>query len=550
MPIAFRPSSSVSRHDAGPGSTSATPPALLTTAVAMTCGRADGIAGQRRQCLARGQSIRRGRGIILSRSHAWSTLTSARARRGGAARRGSVRARRDARRASRCCCARRFRSSGCMCCVSIAPSRSCSMSPRLGELEITGHLIGDAPSAAEDAPDVSARALICTVRQGARVHGALWLTSSEADALHRRASGADRSVADSRAGARARHRSTTRAPAARADRQPRAAAAHRWPEALDIRQVFPQVSEAFAAGCRTTSLRSPRGPTDGLSSASTRWPAPRSPTNPFWAPTLLDADERTSAAPGAVHHPRRRTARLRRKRSGAGCSHGSACARRCACRCRSAATSSARCSSWRARPERFTEDDIDFARRVADHLALALSHQRLAEAARRDAEARETAARLEAQVATLTRELEARTGQRRVVGHSRAVEGRAGAGRARRADRDDRAADRRVRHRQGSRRAVHPPRVAAKQRAVRRHQLRRAARSAARIGAVRPRARRVHRRGGGQAGTHRAGQRRRAVPRRSRRDGADRPGQAAARARGARVHAPRQHAAACTPTSA
>ena len=69
--------------------------------------------------------------------------------------------------------------------------------------------------------------------------------------------------------------------------------------------------------------------------------------------------------------------------------------------------------------DRFSEDDFDFARRVADHLALALSHQRLAEAARRDAESRETAARLEAQVATLTRELEARTGQRRVVGQSK-----------------------------------------------------------------------------------------------------------------------------------
>jgi transcriptional regulator with GAF, ATPase, and Fis domain len=67
----------------------------------------------------------------------------------------------------------------------------------------------------------------------------------------------------------------------------------------------------------------------------------------------------------------------------------------------------------------FSEDDIDFARRVADHLALALSHQRLAEAARSQAESREVAARLEAQVATLTRELEARTGQRRVVGQSK-----------------------------------------------------------------------------------------------------------------------------------
>jgi Nif-specific regulatory protein len=70
-------------------------------------------------------------------------------------------------------------------------------------------------------------------------------------------------------------------------------------------------------------------------------------------------------------------------------------------------------------PSAYIDDDIDFARRVADHLALALSHERLAEVARRDAESREKAARLEAQVATLTRELEARNGERRVVGRSR-----------------------------------------------------------------------------------------------------------------------------------
>jgi len=68
--------------------------------------------------------------------------------------------------------------------------------------------------------------------------------------------------------------------------------------------------------------------------------------------------------------------------------------------------------------ERYSEEDIDFAQRVCDHLALALSHQRLADAARRDAEARETAERLEAQVMTLRQELESRTGQRRLVGHS------------------------------------------------------------------------------------------------------------------------------------
>jgi GAF domain-containing protein len=67
----------------------------------------------------------------------------------------------------------------------------------------------------------------------------------------------------------------------------------------------------------------------------------------------------------------------------------------------------------------FSEEDVDFARGVADHLALALSHHRLAEAARRDAEAREVAARLEAQVATLTRRARVAHRPSRVIGQSR-----------------------------------------------------------------------------------------------------------------------------------
>ena len=55
-------------------------------------------------------------------------------------------------------------------------------------------------------------------------------------------------------------------------------------------------------------------------------------------------------------------------------------------------------------PESYIEEDLGFARRVAHHLALALSYKQLAEAARRSTEAREMAARLEAQVATLTAE--------------------------------------------------------------------------------------------------------------------------------------------------
>jgi transcriptional regulator with GAF, ATPase, and Fis domain len=67
---------------------------------------------------------------------------------------------------------------------------------------------------------------------------------------------------------------------------------------------------------------------------------------------------------------------------------------------------------------RYTVDDVEVARRVADRIALALSHQRLAEQARVAAEARERAERLAATVETLTRELEARE-RSPIVGTSR-----------------------------------------------------------------------------------------------------------------------------------
>ncbi len=69
-------------------------------------------------------------------------------------------------------------------------------------------------------------------------------------------------------------------------------------------------------------------------------------------------------------------------------------------------------------PDRFAPEDVEVARRIADRIALALSHHRLAEEERIAAEACERARRLEATVETLTRELEAR-GQSRVVGVSR-----------------------------------------------------------------------------------------------------------------------------------
>jgi Nif-specific regulatory protein len=69
-------------------------------------------------------------------------------------------------------------------------------------------------------------------------------------------------------------------------------------------------------------------------------------------------------------------------------------------------------------PSRYSAEDVEVAERLADRVALAMSHHRLAEEARTANEARERAERLEATVATLTEELAARV-QRRIVGVSR-----------------------------------------------------------------------------------------------------------------------------------
>jgi transcriptional regulator with GAF, ATPase, and Fis domain len=66
----------------------------------------------------------------------------------------------------------------------------------------------------------------------------------------------------------------------------------------------------------------------------------------------------------------------------------------------------------------FRHEDVAMGRRVADRIALRLSHERGFEATRRADEATERAARLEARVRALTDELDARTGYRRVIGDS------------------------------------------------------------------------------------------------------------------------------------
>ena len=86
--------------------------------------------------------------------------------------------------------------------------------------------------------------------------------------------------------------------------------------------------------------------------------------------------------------------------------------------------------------------------------------------------------------------------------------------------------------------------------AVRQGELRGDSRDAARVRAVRPRARRVHRRDDDQEGQVRAGRRRHALPRRDRHDAPDAAGEAAARAAGARVRAARLRAHARRSTCA
>lgn len=68
-------------------------------------------------------------------------------------------------------------------------------------------------------------------------------------------------------------------------------------------------------------------------------------------------------------------------------------------------------------PARYSAEDVEVASRLADRVALVLSHQRLAEEARVAAEALERAQRLQVTIEALTRELESR-GRTKVVGVS------------------------------------------------------------------------------------------------------------------------------------
>ena len=97
-------------------------------------------------------------------------------------------------------------------------------------------------------------------------------------------------------------------------------------------------------------------------------------------------------------------------------------------------------------------------------------------------------------------------------------------------------------HRQGADRRGDPPQLAARRTQLREGELRGAPGEPARVGAVRAREGRVHRRRQAARRPLRAGRRRDDVPRRSGRHEPEHAGQDPARAPGARVRAPRRHA--------
>ena len=287
-----------------------------------------------------------------------------------------------------------------------------------GELEVTGHRISEA-TAAPLVPEAESRSrMICTVRQGTKVHGALWLTSADEHAFSDAHQALMESVADllSLALHQDAIRSTERLRRERLESLERLL--HTMAESLDIRQVFSDVSEVVRGGLPHDILAMTSWGEDGESFRVYALAGAEISDAAFWGPTTLSGEDRGLLHPGAyvIRDASADVApdSVRARFFGR---LGVRSALRIAIPLGSGVFGSL---FFLARDvEGFSDDDVVFGRRVAHHLALALSHQQLADAARREFESREMAARLEAQVATLTRELEARSGHRRVIGHSR-----------------------------------------------------------------------------------------------------------------------------------
>ncbi len=287
-----------------------------------------------------------------------------------------------------------------------------------GELEVSSHRIGDEGVPIDPADAGTHSRVLCAVRQGARIHGALWIASSQEHAFTE----AHQSLVDSVVdllGLAFEHNAIVEREKLRRERiDSLRGLLHTMAESLDIRRVFSVVSEVVRGGLPHDILALTSWSEDGASFRIYAMAGADLDDPAFWAPVSLSPEDRVqlqrdayvvhdAAAEIAPDSVRGRIFRRLGVRS--------------ALRVPMPLGSDVFGSLFflSRQTDAFIDDDVDFARRVADHLALALSHERLAETTRRDAESREMAARLEAQVATLTRELESRSGHRQVIGRSR-----------------------------------------------------------------------------------------------------------------------------------
>ena len=287
-----------------------------------------------------------------------------------------------------------------------------------GELAIAGGRIdGDSVTTEPDDSLVRSR-ILCAVRQGARVQGAVWVSSSQEKAF----TPAHQSLLDSVVdllGVAFEHNTIVEREALRRERiDSLRALLHTVAESLDVRSVFSEVSDVVRAGLPHDVLALTSWGADGASFRIYAIAGADVDTTDILGPFSLSGDDLAQlqrdayvvrdaelevprdTIRGRIFNRLRVRSALRVPLPLGGQVFGSL-------------------FFLSRQTDAYLEDELDFARRVADHIALALSHERLAEAARRDEEAREMAARLEAQVATLTRELESNTGHRRLVGRSR-----------------------------------------------------------------------------------------------------------------------------------
>jgi transcriptional regulator with GAF, ATPase, and Fis domain len=286
-----------------------------------------------------------------------------------------------------------------------------------GALEIREHRVGDPPTPL-DAMDPGSRSrILFTVRQGNRVHGAVWLTSTVENAFERAHETLMDSVVDV-LGLAFEHTAIIDRETLRRERiDSLRGLLHTMAGALDIRHVFTEISDVVRGGLPHDILAITAWGQDGGSFRLYAVAGAETDAE-LLAPKVLTGDDRAQLNRDAyVIHDSNAELPLESIRGKIFRRFGVRSALRVPMPLGAEVFGSLFFLSRLT--DSFSEDDVDFARRVADHLALALSHERLAAAARSQAESEEMAARLEAQVATLTRELATRTGQRRVVGHSR-----------------------------------------------------------------------------------------------------------------------------------